>query len=72
MSPTNQNPSLWKRWQEMFSALAIAMDYDPTEYLIERNRILERELALLKASVHSQEQKQETSQPNDESTEIKS
>ena len=70
MTPTNQNPSLWKRLQNKFNAIAIAMDYDPIEYLIERNRILESELALLKASVHSQEQMQEPSRPDSESRSI--
>jgi len=64
MNLTNQSPSLWQRLQEKWNALAIAMDYDPTQDLIERNQILERELALLKASVHSQEQTHETSRCN--------
>ncbi len=54
MTPTNQSQSVWKRLQDKFNAIAIAMDYEPTEYLIERNRILERELALLKANVNAQ------------------
>ena len=54
MTPTNQSPSLWKRLQDKFNAIAIAMDFDPTEYLLERNRILECELALLKANIHVQ------------------
>lgn len=43
----------------MFFALAIAMDYDPEEYLLERNQILEHELSLLKAKLDSQIKSQE-------------
>ncbi len=54
MTPTNQSPSLWRRLQEKINTFAMAMDYDPTQDLYERNRILERELRLLKANVPSQ------------------
>ncbi len=70
MTPTNQSPSFWQRMQEKWSAFAIAMDYDPTQYLFEKNRILERELALLKKNVQSLEQIQETSRSNSESRNI--
>ena len=72
MSLTNHIQSQWKRLQEKCNAFAIAMDYDPTQYLIERNRILEREIALLKNDFQSYEPGKEISRPGDDLSEIQS